>query len=127
TRLPSSLKTVLAKSRAEREKESAEAELRRREERLRALIDNSSDIITILDQAGRIDFQSPSVEKVLGYPPGETMGSIAQDFVHPEDLVRFAAFLKSAVGKAGVQRGVEYRCRHQDGSWRYLESMGKRL
>jgi two-component system, sensor histidine kinase and response regulator len=66
TRLPSALLGAINKRKAQQDREEAEHALRRSEEYFRALIENSSDIITILDAKGRIVFESPAVDKVLG-------------------------------------------------------------
>src|SRR5215213_9683788 len=63
-------------------------ELRRSEKRFRALTQNSSDIVTLLGTDGTIRYQSPSIERILGYWPGELLGKNAFDYLHPEDLGR---------------------------------------
>ncbi|MBV8898535.1 MAG: PAS domain S-box protein, partial [Verrucomicrobia bacterium] len=63
-------------------------ELRRREECFRSLIENSSDLITVINRDGFIRYQSPSAERVLGYRPADLIDRNAFEFVHPEDLTR---------------------------------------
>jgi PAS domain S-box-containing protein len=63
-------------------------ELSRSEERFRALAQHASDIVTLLEADGIIRYQSPSVERILGYQPEEMLGKNAFDYVHPEDLAR---------------------------------------
>ncbi|HEY6227817.1 MAG TPA: response regulator, partial [Verrucomicrobiae bacterium] len=70
-RLPSAVLGAIAKRKAENDREVAEQALRRSEDYFRTLIENSSDIITILNPKGKILFQSPSIERVLGYRPEE--------------------------------------------------------
>ena len=52
----------------------------------RSLIENASDIISILEPTGKIRYESPSLERVLGYKPEELVGSNAFEFIHPEDV-----------------------------------------
>jgi DNA-binding NtrC family response regulator len=76
-RLPSALLSAIGKRKAERDREEAEHALRQSEEHFRTLIENSSDIITVLDARGRILFQSPSIERILGYDTEELVGRTA--------------------------------------------------
>ena len=105
------------------ERKNAEAKIRKREERFRLLIENASDIVTVINAEGIIRFQSPSVTRILGYQPEEMIGRISYDFRHPEDVARFASAVKSAFANPGLPVSVEYRKRHSDGTWRYIQSV----
>jgi diguanylate cyclase (GGDEF)-like protein/PAS domain S-box-containing protein len=96
-------------------------------ERFRALVQNSSDVITLLEVDGTILYESPSVERVLGYRPEELLGENAFAHVHPEDLERVVGALAEGLSDPDLQPSVEYRFRHKDGSWRWLESVGTNL
>ena len=63
-------------------------QVRRSEERFRALTQHSSDLVTLLGATGAILYQSPAVERVLGYSSDEPLGKNAFDHVHPDDLQR---------------------------------------
>src|SRR5215212_2349468 len=99
----------------------------RYDERFRALVQNSSDIIALLEVDGTILYQSPSVERVLGYRPDELIGKNAFAFVHPEDLERVVGAFAEVLSDPDLQPSLEYRFRHKDGSWRWLESVGTNL
>ena len=62
-----------------------EEELRRSEERFRSLVQNASDVITVVDAEGTIRYVSPAVRRVLGYEPEEMVGESALAFGHPDD------------------------------------------
>ena len=66
----------------------AQEALQASETRFRSLIQNSSDIIRILDRDGLIIYDSSSAEKLLGYPSGYTIGKSPFDLIHPDDLDR---------------------------------------
>jgi PAS domain S-box-containing protein len=103
-----------------------ELELRRENERLRSLIENTSDIITIVNKDGTISYESPSIERILGHHPKDLIGKNVLDFVHPEDATATVRALKAALHNTGMAQSIELRFRHRDGSWRTLEVIGKR-
>ena len=100
--------------------------IRRNEEFFKKLIENASDVITVLDEQGVIHYQSPSLERVFGYQPEELMGRNAFDFVHIEDLqIVVALFEESLTKRNEVSPKARFRFRHRDGSWIYLEAIGR--
>ena len=99
------------------------------EQRFRSLVDNSYDVITLLDAQGTILYQSPSVRRVLGDDPDEKIGKnvFEPGRVHHEDLEKVRQALAEVVANPGAPTTVEYRMRHVDGSWRYIDSVGVNL
>ena len=89
-------------------------------DRFRALIDNSSDVITVLDEDGVIRYQSAAVERVLGYRPGELFGRRYRDLVHPDDVGAADAMLNGST-PAGLPSTHEFRVVNADGTWRHME------
>lgn len=97
------------------------------EERFRTLLQNSSDVVSILDEQGLFIYNTPSIEKVLGYLTEDLIGKSYSNFIHSEDLARVGGnFLEVAQGK---NRGIpaEFRFLKKDGSWILLESLGSNL
>jgi two-component system cell cycle sensor histidine kinase/response regulator CckA len=105
---------------------AAEA-LQRSEERFRALIENSYDMILVLDSDAVVRYGSPSVERVLGYSEDEYLGRSVFEFVHPEDVQKIAEAFRSRSTQTGTSVLVEFRARHKDGSWRMLAEVGRNL
>ncbi len=103
----------------------SEEALRRSEEHFRSLIENASDIVTIVGENGVFRYASPSVERVLGYAPGELLERNAFDYVHREDIPVVAEALAGAIHHPGVPQAAQFRFRAQDGSWRVLEAVGQ--
>ncbi len=93
----------------------------------RSLIENASDIITILEADGRIRYESPSLERILGYKPEELIGRSAFEFIHTDDVVRMQKIFTECLKRPGSVDSGEFRFRHKDGSWRVLEGIGKNL
>ncbi len=92
------------------------------EAKFRSLIQNSSDMICILEPDGVMQYASPSHERILGYSPSYLIGKNAFDFIHPEDVNGALHVFTQAMQDTSNTLCVEFRFRHQDGSWRYLES-----
>jgi PAS domain S-box-containing protein len=111
------------------ERRRAKETLRQTEERFRAMVQNSSDIITVFDADGTILHQTPSVERVLGYRAEDRIGANAFSaaIVHPDDFADKRAFFDSMLRRPGVPLTAEFRLRHLDGSWRDIEAIGQNL
>jgi diguanylate cyclase (GGDEF)-like protein/PAS domain S-box-containing protein len=109
------------------ERKRATEALRRSEEYFRSLIENALDTITILDANGTVLYESPSVERVLGYAPEEMVGASVFEFIHPDDAPRVKGVFQQAEKRTGMTSSLELRFRHRDGSWRILEAVGRNL
>ena len=110
------------------ERARVETALRESETRYHSLVDQTSDIIAVVDENALIRYGSPSVEAVLGYDPDELVGGNAADLVHPADIPRvLEAHYAALRDPTAAQRSVEFRCRHKDGTWRVIEALGSML
>jgi PAS domain S-box-containing protein len=109
------------------ERRRMEEALQRSEEHFRLLIERSSDIASILGPDGAMLYQSPSIERVLGYTPDELLGKSTFEFIHPEDVEGTLEAFRDMLESPGEPRTVELRYRHKDGSWRVVESYGRTL
>lgn len=126
-RLAPAVERELRDASERRKRREAEQTLRHNEKRFRALLENALDIITILGSDGIISYESPSVEKVLGYKPEDLVGKNIVEYIHLEDVSNFLNTLSQAVQNPNVALSIEFRFQHQDGSWRILEAVGKKF
>lgn len=89
--------------------------------KFRALIENSSDVISLLDAHGVVLYKSPSITHVLGFQPEELVGQNSFALTHPEDREMLAGlFVQLLKQPLQTVRG-EFRHLHRDGSYRWME------
>jgi diguanylate cyclase (GGDEF)-like protein/PAS domain S-box-containing protein len=101
---------------------------RKGEARFQSLVQNSSDLITVIDEKATIQYQSPSVERVLGYEIDELVDSNFADLLHPHERERVLALLTERVDtSAGPGDFVECRVRHANGTWLVFEILKTNL
>jgi two-component system cell cycle sensor histidine kinase/response regulator CckA len=117
--------TQLQKEVTERRK--AEESLRKSEEYFRSIIDNTLDLITVIDGEGIILFESPSLERLLGYGRKELIGKNVFEVVHPDDHAATKEALVRRIKEPGISETIEVRIRHANGSWRDFEAVGKSI
>jgi PAS domain S-box-containing protein len=103
----------------------AQQSLQESEARYRILIENSTDIITLLDAQGIMLSASPNLSQVLGFTEDELVGKSVWELIHTEDRAGVVQTFQETLSHGGAPRLVEYRIRHKDGDWRHLESLGK--
>ena len=102
--------------------------LKASEEYFRSLIENASDIIVVIDKNGAVRYASPSYERSLGFTPEEITKAKAFSFIHPDDQSSALHAIAETIAHPGVTGPtIELRIRHKDGSWRYMEAIGKGL
>jgi diguanylate cyclase (GGDEF)-like protein/PAS domain S-box-containing protein len=102
-------------------------ELRRSEARFRSLVQNVSDVITVIAPDGSVRYQSPSVEAVFGYSADEIGPAAPVDLIHPEDLAAVITASTELKTKSGSTTSIEGRIRHRDGRWRHVEAIANNL
>lgn len=106
----------------------AESNLRFREQHLRQLVEQSSDIITVLASDGTILYESAAAERVTGHKIEALLDRSVFAFIHPEDQAAAHAALTSLLAAPGnTSEPLEIRFVTSDGSYRTLEAIGKNL
>jgi PAS domain S-box-containing protein len=92
-------------------------ERHRAEQYFRSLVQNSSDVITILEADGTIRYESPSIHRILGYTQDELIGKNAFEYFHLDDLPKMRARMEDLLQQPGTASSSEFRFRHADGRW----------
>ena len=99
----------------------AEEALRANEARFRSLVENSADIIFLLDGRGAFLYTGPSTPRILGYSADELTGRNVFDLLHPDHIEATRRIIEGAVENPGVARGGEFLYLHKSGVWRWYE------
>jgi len=95
-------------------------------ENLRKMTDNVHDVITETTPEGIITYLSPSLHKILGYDPDKVVGMHLFDLVHPDDIERLSiAFSSFLSGRTPAK--TDFRCRHINGYYLWMETVGNLL
>jgi diguanylate cyclase (GGDEF)-like protein/PAS domain S-box-containing protein len=97
--------------------EANAADLAKREEHFRSLVQNSSDVITLIGRHGSIRYQSASVERILGYKETELIDKPFGDLVHPDDRTQVLRKIDEAINIVGPPIATECRLRRADDSY----------
>ena len=93
---------------------------------LRSIVDNGMEIVKVVYLDGTLLYANAAFERILGYDPEDALGPMnVLDYVHPDDLESVSEETEKALAEGGTAANkVEYRFRHADGSWRWVESVG---
>lgn len=103
----------------------AEQAKRQSEMKLSALVENSSDLITILDRDSKIIYESPSLKNVLGYEVNELLGMKPFEIMQEAEIEERKAVNEALFNKEIDVVRKEMRFKHKDGSWRTLETVSR--
>jgi len=114
---------AIASTRDISSRKQAETALRASEERLRLITDNIHDMIALVDTELKFRYASPSYLLLLGYNPEELIGTSILEFIHPDDLPFITKKVAVSIDKKASD-SAEFRYRHHDGYYVWLESIG---
>jgi diguanylate cyclase (GGDEF)-like protein/PAS domain S-box-containing protein len=89
--------------------------------RLSSLVQNSTDVITVVGADMRVHWQAESIRTVLGHDPARMVGTPLGDLVHPEDKPALRDYFAAAEGRPGYSRSMTVRLRHGAGGHRHVD------
>jgi PAS domain S-box-containing protein len=118
---------VLAIIRDVTEKKELEEELNRKNLWFRSLVEHSADIMMVIDGGGKINYISPSVERVAGYKPEELQGKNVFEFAYPDDIEFISKELLYLLEHPDEVKTIEFRAIHKDGRIVPVEATGRNL
>ncbi len=104
-----------------------EQEIRASGERFRALVQNASDVICVINERAEFEYVTPSAKTELGYEPEELLGRSGFDLIHPDDLAVVAEAFGAVLQHANAGTPTEYRFRHANGQWVAVESIANNM
>ncbi|HVS26468.1 MAG TPA: diguanylate cyclase [Burkholderiales bacterium] len=91
---------------------------------LQLIVERALDSMSVLDSQGVFQYGSPSTYAILGYAPGELLGKVSFDYIHPDDVDHAKQAFQQAL-ETGVLSQVDLRARCKDGGWKVLEVAGR--
>ncbi|MDR8393752.1 PAS domain-containing protein [Aliifodinibius sp. S!AR15-10] len=108
-------------------RKEVDKELQRSKDHFQSLIEHAQDVITVLDGKGIIRYTSPSIRRILGYGKSELLGRDTFQYLHPRDLDRVKNIFDELLAEPDRIRSEEFRFKHRDGYWVFLESIAKHV
>jgi PAS domain S-box-containing protein len=110
-----------------RQLQEAQEAAKQKEQRFRALVENSSDEISILDASGILIYKSPASNPTLGYP---SMAFVSKSFlklVHPDDQELVQKILADLIRDPSYHTRERFRLLHKNRAWRWVEAVGTNM
>lgn len=103
------------------------AQLAKSEKYFRTLIETSSDAVVLLDSGGKVLYQTPSAEKILGYSLTEMQQMDGLQLIHPDDRDDDNNLFYNEISEpdAVVERG--HRIKHKNGHYIHIEGTYRNL
>lgn len=105
----------------------AREELKRSEAKFSKLVENSTDLISIVSEEGRFEYVSPSCEHIIGYSQDKLVGDSVFNYVHPEDRQKVMERFFESVENPDIEPTITFRLNHPERDWTVLESRGRNL
>lgn len=114
--LIATVNNAVRKKRLEESHQAMEGRLNRSEKLHRFIVNNSPDIIYILDENGCFSFLNSKIEQLLGYPSTELIGKHITTLVEDEDLEKARYFFEQAARLQGNARTIDIALKPRESS-----------
>ncbi len=108
-------------------RKQAELALHESEKRFRALVENNSGAITLLNVSGIAIYDSPAAAGMLGYAAKDWIGQNVFELVHPDDATEIQSLFQQLVETPRARLENTFRVRHKSGSWLWIEMVTTNL
>ena len=103
------------------ERKEVEKALQQSETRFRKIIESVPAGFVLLSEDLKFKYASPSALNMFGYNP-RNPNLDPVELTHPEDLPSVLAELDGVIKDPSKTTELQYRFKHNDGSWRWIES-----
>jgi PAS domain S-box-containing protein len=94
------------------------------DDRVKLIVQNISDMVTLVNKQGFIVYNNNAVTRILGYNPEELNGKGILELVHPDDQVRVGNRFTEVLNKEGIGELIEFRFLSKSGKYLLIESVG---
>lgn len=105
----------------------AGVEIAEAKERYRLVAENASEMVFQSGMNGRVEWVSPSVQWVLGWPPEQVIGKSFAEFIHPDDMQATVSAQKATIASGAREGRVEVRMLTAAGEYRWMSILGKAI
>ena len=119
--------TVLTLAAALYERQKAEEDIKYNEARFRSLVENSFEVVAMIDPQANVLYTSPPTKNVLGYDNSELLGHSMFEWMHPDDVRGVTEIFQGLLKTPGAIVHATCRMQHKDGTWRWMEGSGCNL
>ncbi len=119
--------TVLSLAAALYERQKAEEDIKSNEARFRSLVENSFEVIAMVDSEAKVLYTSPPTKNILGYDNSKLIGHSMFEWMHPEDVPGALEIFQGLLKSPGVIAHAICRMQRKDGGWRWMEGSGHNL
>ena len=119
--------TVLTLAAALHERLKAEEDIKNKEARFRSLVENSFEVIAMIDTEAKLLYTSPPTKHILGYENSELMGHSMFEWMHQEDISGVFEIFQGLLKAPGAIAYAKCRMLRKDGVWRWMEGSGHNL
>ncbi|MES3517956.1 MAG: response regulator [Natronomonas sp.] len=109
------------------EQHHASKALRQSQQKFSKLVRNSIDVIAIVNESGCFEYISPACEHVLGYEQEELIGTVAFDYMPPEDRQAAMETFFTAIENPEMEPTIQFRFEHPEEEWTVVEARGKNM
>lgn len=109
------------------EQKEAEIKLAVSEKKFKSLVQNGSDIVSIVDEKGTFKYLSPTTFAIAGYTPEELIGKNVFEMIHPDDVAQVVKKMQQVISFTKDGSPTEYRILGKNGEWIWLESLGSNM
>ncbi|WP_136716288.1 PAS domain S-box protein [Halorientalis salina] len=93
--------------------------------RYRKLVEQTTDVISVVDPDGTFQYISPAIEGMTGYSHAALVGEDVFEYIHPEDVEQVRDAFEQCLGTSGETIAREFRVQQPDGSISWVEARAR--